>query len=122
MCVRCAELEEEVRQLKCRVYGNAEWEPPHELRLTGHEAVILKALMAHDRVAPNWLLYEATRAAPNAKGDEVDPNIVKVRVSLLRSKLRPFGLEIITHFAVGYSLHPDARRRLLNWEAERAAA
>lgn len=122
MCVRCAELEEEVRQLKCRVYGSAEWEPPHELRLTGHEAVILKALMAHDRIAPNWLLYEATRAAPNAKGDEVDPNIVKVRVSLLRSKLRPFGLEIITHFSVGYSLHPEARRRLLNWEAERAAA
>lgn len=114
MCTRCEELEEEVRQLKCRVYGS-EWEPPYELRLTGHEAAILKALIAHERVAPNWLLYEATRTAPNARGDEVDPSIVKVRISLLRGKLRPFGLIVLTHFAMGYSLAPASRARLLAW-------
>lgn len=121
MCNRCEELEEEVAQLKCRIYG-LDWEPPLDLRLTGHEAVILKALIKHDRVAPNWLLYEATRSAPNARGDEVDPAIVKVRVSYLRAKLRPFGLKVITHWSVGYSLDPDTRSRLLNWNAERVAA
>ena len=119
-CDRCEELEEQVRQLEMRVLG-AGWEPPLELRLTGHEAVILQALIAHDRMVPHWLLYEATRTAPNARGEDVDPKIVPVRISLLRTKLRRFGLRILTIWAQGYRLEPESRERLLNWK-ERAAA
>ena len=120
MCDRCLELEEQVRQLEVRVLGT-NWEPPSELRLTGHEAVILQALIAHDRTVPNWLLYEATRTAPNARGDDVDTKIVAVRISLLRSKLRRFGLSIITVWAQGYRLEAESRERLLNWPERRAA-
>jgi two-component system cell cycle response regulator CtrA len=120
ICEHCEELQEQVRQLEARVLG-AGWEPPLEFRLTGHEAVILQALIAHDRTVPNWLLYEATRTAPNARGDDVDPKIVNVRISLLRTKLRRFGLSIITVWAQGYRLEPESRERLLNWK-ERAAA
>jgi len=120
MCTRCAELEEQVRELEMRVLGT-QWEPPLELRLTGHEAVILQALIAHDRTIPSWLLYEATRTAPNARGDDVDVKIVPVRISLLRTKLRRFGLGIITVWAQGYRLEPESRERLLNWSERRAA-
>jgi len=119
-CTRCAELEEQVRELEIRVLGT-QWEPPLELRLTGHEAVILQALIAHDRTVPNWLLYEATRTAPNARGDDVDAKIVPVRISLLRTKLRRFGLSILTVWAQGYRLEPESRERLLNWSERRAA-
>lgn len=121
MCDRCEELEEEVIQLRARVYG-CTWEPPPELRLTAHEAAILQAMIAHDRVAPNWLLYEATRQAPNAQGFDVDPKIIQIRICHLRKKLAPFGMSVETVWARGYRLESESRHRLLNWNTEARAA
>lgn len=115
-----AELREKVAWLERRLYGLG-WFPPVELRLTAHEGAILQALVEHERMAPNWLLYEATRAAPNGMGDDVDPSIVKVRMSGLRTKLRPHGLTIKTVWGLGYQMEPASRQRLLNWPTSQAA-
>ena len=111
------QLLERICQLETKLYGAA-WEPPSVLGLTGHEVAILQALMAHDRVVSHELLYEATRNAPNASDREVDDKIVCIRISLMRKKMRPFGLHILTAWGRGYQLPSESRDRLLNWNAQ----
>lgn len=110
-------LEERIRQLEAKVYGVG-WEPPAELALTGHETAIMQTLIAHDRVVSHALLYDATRNAPYSNGKDVDDKIVHIRISIIRKKLRAFGLEIMTVWGCGYRLAPESRLRLLNWNTE----
>lgn len=119
-CDHCEELEEKVRQLEAALHGN-DWEPPADFHLTWTERILLQTLVARNRVVPVWLLYEATRYSPRARGDDVDPKIVSVRMSTLRSKLRPFGIEIETFYSDGYRINPDSRQRLLSWSQREAA-
>ena len=110
-----------IGNLEDQIYGGS-WEPPAELKLTGHETVILQTLMAHDRVVAHEVLYEATRNAPNNRGDEVAEKIVHIRIAILRKKLRPFGLLIDTAWGRGYRLNAATRIRLTNWTPTTAEA
>lgn len=123
MCTRCEELEEELRTLKAEVYG-LQWDPPKALGISqGQELGILRALIARDRPAPIWLLQDvAARDATHAIWGDVPNSQIKVIISKMRRKLRPWGLGIEVVWGVGYVLPPETRHRLLNWQAERAAA
>lgn len=112
-------LLERICQLENKLYGMG-WTPPDILKLTCHETAILQALMAHERVVSHEILYEATRTAHNALGREVDEKIVCIRISIMRKKLRAFGLKILTVWGRGYQIPAETRQRLLNWNAERA--
>jgi len=121
-CDRCAELEEKVRQLEVQLY-NREWEPPAEFNLSPAHSSVLKLLVGRaERIVSHGLIIDATRDCPGNHGDDVDLKLAQIHICHLRAKLRPFGLEIDTAWGRGYRLNPAIRHRLLNWEAERAAA
>jgi len=75
--------------------------PPLEFGLTGHEAAVLGILLNREVVTKQAMLcglYSARADdAPNIK-------IVDVYVCKLRKKLAPFGVEVATHWGVGYSM------------------
>lgn len=120
MCDRCSELEEKIRQLETELYGQ-EWEPPAGMILTRCELAIVRALLAGDRVVPDWTLFLATRAALGRYSDDMDGTVVKVWVSKIRSKFTPLGLVIETVWGTGYRITGYTRRRLLNWSQQEAA-
>lgn len=121
MCLQCDVKDEEIFQLKSKLYG-WDWEPPRAFQLTTGQSFMLAALMAHARVIPNWLLYQASREAPQTHGVRADTKIVQVQMSHLRRKLKPFGVEINTQWGYGYWLSAETRSKLLSWGSERAAA
>ena len=71
--------------------------------------------MTHDRVVSHGAIFEATRHAPQSRGEDVEEKIVHIRISIIRKKLRPYGLEIETVWGRGYRLASETRARLLNW-------
>lgn len=121
MCEQCEELTEKVRQLETELYGY-EWEPPREFRLTAMEGRILGVLVAAERARSKDFLIEATRDIPGVKTDAPYANVVQSKVCHLRTKLRPYGLEIENVFGRGYRLTTESRTRLLNWTAEHPKA
>lgn len=114
-------LEAEVANLRHQLFDSPV-AVPDELGLTSHERAILEALLAHERIVSHEVLYEATRQAPHAKGLDVDPTVVKVRMSTMRVKLRRFGLSIETAWGRGYCLPEATRTALLNWPHNAEAA
>ena len=121
MCDRCAELEEQVRQLEAIAFGHAWVQPPY-LRLSRAELAIVQTLLAHDRPIDDATLFLATRVALNKYGDEkTDGTVIKVWVSKIRSKFTPHGLQIQNVFGFGYQLPFATRDKLLNWSERRAA-
>ncbi len=119
MCIRCEELEEEVRQLKAQLYGKA-WRCPIEFGMTAQEERILAALVAYTGMRGVDFLFEAGTHG-NASDDERS-RLVTVIICRIRRKLKPFGLSILTHYARGYSLEPESRRRLLRWPTTQSEA
>jgi DNA-binding response OmpR family regulator len=119
-CDRCAELEEKIRQLESELYGQ-EWAPPPGLVLTRCELAIVRALLAGDRVVPDWTLFLATRAALGRYSD-MDGTVVKVWMSKIRSKFTPLGLTIETVWGTGYRITGYTRRRLLNPTSQQTEA
>lgn len=117
-CDHCEELEEEVRQLKAQLYGR-HWHCPLEFGLTRQEERFLAALVAYPGVRGIELLF-ATVNYGNAN-DEYEQRLVTVIACKVRRKLKPHGISILTHYARGYSLEPDSRRRLLSWAKQEAA-
>jgi DNA-binding response OmpR family regulator len=114
MCAECDELREEIIQLKAKLYGEG-WEAPEELGLTPGMRTILQMLFRHERVISLWLLYDATRTIPSAKGEEVSDRIIYVWVSKLRSKLKAYGMDVENVHGRGYRLPDATRARLQNW-------
>ena len=121
MCDRCAELEEEIRQLKAELY-NKTWEPPPELNLTRMQTAVLCALMrGGDRPLSKEFLVEATRS-PFCKKDDPEPKLIDTVICKMRERLRPHGLWIETVHGRGYRLSPATRTRLTNWTPTTAEA
>lgn len=122
LAARNEELEARVADLERHVY-NHDWEAPRELRLTPAEEAMMRVLVRwEDRCATRDTLYEATRFGRYSHAHATDPRVVDVMMSKLRAKLKPHGLEIFTTWGRGYSLAPESRQRLLNWNTESVAA
>ena len=119
--LRVEELEETVRQLKGELYGDG-WRPPYEFRLTGVEELLLRMLYRHERTVSYETLFVSSRDIARTNGDDVGGDVIKVQISKLRSKLKPYGLIIGTNWGRGYYLVPDSRERLAHWHSEREAA
>lgn len=95
-------LREENRQLKQMLSGpHAEF--PKEWGLISHECRLLRALMAIKGVRPRETLLRACAVSESAS-----ENLLKVRVSRLRKKLTPVGIEIRTVYGIGYELSETA--------------
>ena len=119
--LRVEELEETVRQLKADLYGDG-WRPPYELGLTAAEETILRTLYRHERTVSYEMLYAATRGIKKNSNADVDGDVIKVHLSKIRTKLRPYKIQIGTNWGRGYYLVPASRERLAHWHSEREAA
>lgn len=121
LAARNEELEARVAMLESHVFNHA-WQSPRELHLTPAEEAMIRVMIRWgDRWASRDTLYEATRFGQYSRRNTADIKVVDVLMSKLRNKLRPFNIEILTTWGRGYSLAPEGRRRLLNWN-EKAAA
>lgn len=119
MCTRCEELEERVRQLEADLY-NHDWESPVEIKLTRLEASIVATMVRSGRPCSESFLVQATRGRGSWASDP-QSNLIASKISHIRDKFKPFGLEIETVWGVGYRLSPTSRARLLNWRHVEAA-
>jgi two-component system, cell cycle response regulator CtrA len=104
---RIEDLEEEVRQLKADHFKD-EIYIPIEWVLTQKEAGIVRALSVGRVVSKGQLLDSIS----HANGEQPEIKIVDVFICKIRKKLKPFGLEITTHWGAGYSL-PEATLAVL---------
>ena len=96
------ERDEEIRQLRLALVPQVYF--PRAWRLTSTESRLLAFLLAR---SPQPRTKEQIVDAIYAGSDEApDPKIVDVFVCKLRDKIKPFGLEILTHRGSGYSLDP----------------
>lgn len=116
MCVGCEERDEEIRQLKEKLYGTG-WECPHEFGLGPSQVRMLAALVKHPRVLPKWFLFDASRGDNTTAEVEVG-HIISVQVYLMRRKLARFGIDIQSFKYAGYRLTDASRQRLLNWNTQ----
>lgn len=79
------------------------WLAPLEFRLTPKEALILNVLM-HNPVCTKERLHAAVSVNKISSDEETEIKIVDVFVCKVRAKLKPFDVEIETHWGTGYSL------------------
>ena len=105
---RQEELEEQIRWLESQLDGELGAEFVLRFGLTGTEGAILSALVRPGIRSIDALVSMLERRSGN---DLSDAN-VKVYICKIRSKLKPFGVEIITHWGVGYSLSDETRQQL----------
>lgn len=80
---------------------------PLEWGLTGNETRLFGALMARElltKEAAMTALYRDVGA-----DDEPEIRIIDVMVCKMRPKLKPFGIEIVTRWGVGYQLTADVK-------------
>jgi len=102
------QLTEQVKELKAALI-DTDWAPPARFKLTGSETIILQALRRREIVSVQALMLCLYR---DRYGDEPECNVVRVLISHLRAKLRPFGIVVKNTHGLGYSLSPDDRQRL----------
>jgi len=95
-------LEEENRQLKELLQGSPDVVFPREWNLKVAETRLLRSLCAAKGIRSHEALLRAC-----AMSDFVEENLLKVQISRIRKKLKPFGIEIKTIYGVGYEL-PEA--------------
>jgi len=95
-------LEEENRQLKELLQGSPDVVFPREWNLKVAETRLLRGLCAAKGIRTHEALLRAC-----AMSDFVEDNLLKVQISRIRKKLKPFGIEIKTIYGVGYEL-PEA--------------
>ena len=97
---RIEELEEEVRQLRELLAPSLGF--PRDFRLTPIEEKILSAIYAR---APAVVAHERIRAAVYPDPDTApETNVIDVRVSSIRRKLKPYGVEIKNRWGEGLYL------------------
>ncbi|QCI65655.1 winged helix-turn-helix domain-containing protein [Phreatobacter stygius] len=81
---------------------------PLEWRLTPLQGRVVSALLSRD-VVPEQTLSELLYLSRGVVYR--DPAAVKVHISNIRRRLRPFGIEIAHHRGRGYALAADVRAR-----------
>lgn len=114
---RITELEDEVAEWRARANDNGADELGHILAinalygLTNSQAQILW-VMAQRLKVTHAALYHQIYGLRDDEGP--DPNIIKVQLSKLRSKLRVTGLgdAIQTHWGIGYEMSADVARQI----------
>lgn len=103
------DLEYQVKELTAALEASEAVDAtPREWGFTPTERAIFSAL-ARNAVARKETLNRllACRAGDNPIGD----NTVNMHICHMRKKLRPFGVEILTDFAVGFYLPPETRAK-----------
>jgi two-component system, cell cycle response regulator CtrA len=86
---------------------------PRDWKLTPTEAKVFEVLMAR-QVATRRAIMVAVYT--NVLRDEPDEKILDVWISKIRTKLRPFSIQIETHHGVGWSISPETRAHVLAGE------
>lgn len=110
-----AQLEMENDTLRARVAqleafltgGNIQ--APLEWGLTTSEEMVFGALASRELATKEFIMTLLYRGLQQ---DEAEIKIVDVLICKLRKKIRPFGVEIRTHWGRGFSLSAEARARL----------
>lgn len=89
---------------------------PVEWRLTPSEARVFGVLLERDVATKNAIMAALYR---NDGRDEAELKIVDVFVCKIRKKLKGFGVEIVTHWGMGWSLanRADVAARLKRGDA-----
>lgn len=105
---RCEELEEQVRYFKDLISPPG-MIFPQRWRLTGKEAILLRALMASASITKDRLLIALYDTEP-----EVEIKIVDVFVCKLRNKLARDGIKIETMWGSGYRVAPPMKAMILS--------
>jgi two-component system cell cycle response regulator CtrA len=82
---------------------------PVEWRLTGSEARVVGALIARESLTKDAGMAALYR---DFGKDEPEPKILDVFVCKIRKKLKPFGIEILTLWGIGYRLTAESRALL----------
>lgn len=100
------ELRERIARLEAELWGLAPM--PVELRLTGKEEKVLGCLMQRPEASRDAIMLALYGNAPSGD-DEPEIKIVDVFVFNVRKKLKPFGIEIGTHWGHGYFLDAKAK-------------
>jgi hypothetical protein len=99
-------LREENRQLKQALLGAAE--PPPYFGLTGSEAKMFNVLL-HNR-APRPEAFMTALFSTDAD-EPPDEKILDVWICKMRKKLKPFGIEIKTHWGECWEM-PEASKEI----------
>ncbi len=114
---RCAVLERENETLRDRIVWleqkiGLDFEAPLELRLTSHESRLLGVLKKAPGAVSKEGLMNIVYHERVTDGEVPEVKIVDVFVCKLRKKLKPLGIEIVTHWGRGYSLSRAGKDRL----------
>lgn len=112
------ELEETIRQLKSGL-DEVEFYRPETwpTKLTPAERAICNLLLssAPNRIFSYENIFQATRDTGRAWANERDTDnmLIKVLIWKVRTKLKPFGVEIVNIWGKGYYMPPESREA---WE------
>lgn len=102
------------------------WVMPRALGLSPKEERLVAALFRRGRLTREgaW-----TAMYYDSSGDYPEPKIVDVLLCRVRKKLKPFGMEILTHHGRGFELPEGTRETLkrmieteLSWRVREGAA
>jgi DNA-binding response OmpR family regulator len=97
-------LRERIAQLEALLHGVRA--PPIEFRLTGQESLIFGLLLHRSVVTKDMILSTLYRGFGK---DEAEAKIADVYICKMRRKLKPFAIEILTHWGRGWEM-PAASR------------
>lgn len=116
---RCEWLEERIVQLEkamgLGVLTPVEWQlTPAMMRLFG-------CLMERELMTAEAGMVAMYRDRIGAD-DEPHVKIIDVQICKMRSRLKPFGLQILTRWGQGYYLTPETKARVRDLMAEAVAA
>lgn len=109
---RAEALNDEVERLRARIQQleaclGFTFVTPIEWGLTASEAKVFGALMTRDTLTKDGAM--AALYVDVGADDEPHVKIVDVFICKLRRKLKPFGLEVLTIWGVGYRLTAETK-------------
>jgi two-component system, cell cycle response regulator CtrA len=81
--------------------------PPIEFGLTGSEALVLGLLMSRGAVTKDAIMAVLYH---NRGRDEAEVKIADVFICKIRKKLKPFGVEIATHWGRGWEMPEKSKQ------------
>lgn len=87
-----------------------DWTAPAEWGLTAAQERIFGLLLSRERATKAQMASASWSLRPDC--DVPDPKTIDVQLSLMRRKLKPFGIEIRTLWGRGYALDAGERARL----------
>lgn len=106
---RCAWLEERVAQLESAL--GMDFLTPVEWQLTAQMMRLFGCMMARELMTGPAAMAALYRDRLGAD-DEPDPKIVDVQICKMRARLKPFGIEIVTRWGLGYFLTPATKAQV----------